>query len=291
ASDDCLDDSRAHHLAEQSFLVWKVEIYGALGDSCLFGDVFEACSGKAVLPEHIERGVEYLLWAFFRKPPPARLRNFCGHKRLKYVTDQSVTYSRGATASTSSGAATRGFCAADPENGFPLLRPDRLHREPATLPEQLHLLQLADVPQAREVEEILESVAGTDIYHVPDRIRLTAFGIIMFVRWFPGGIIRVALTHDLCRSYYPGWVGAGVVEQHPVPFLHVVAHEVARLIVAHAAPVGRLARRIQQVVVREAGWLTLEQPVATGFGLGHWYVPLLVRRSGIACLPEIYGLR
>src|SRR6185437_7585575 len=240
ACDDCLDYGRAYHLAEQRFLVWEVEVYGALGHSGLSGNVFQACACKAVLAKYLERSVQDLLGAFFRKPPPARVRNFCGHKCFWYVTDQSVTYSGPAMPSTSSRAPTAGY-STDAEDGRPLVRADWLHREPASFSKQFHLLQLADVPQAREVEEVLESVASPNVDHVPDRVGLAALGVIMLVRRVPCGKVRVALPHDLCRPHYPGGIRAGVIEEHAVALLHVIAHEVAGLVVTHTAPVCRPA--------------------------------------------------
>src|SRR5690606_13573374 len=53
--------------------------------------------------------------------------------------------------------------------------------------------------------------------------------------------------------------GVGVVEQHPVTHLHL-AHEVARLVVAHPGP--GFGDHAGQVVDREVGGLGLHQPVA-----------------------------
>jgi hypothetical protein len=53
----------------------------------------------------------------------------------------------------------------------------------------------------------------------------------------------------------------GMVEQHAVADLHLVAHEVARLVVAHAPPVDGLFRHRQHVVDADHGGLGFHQPV------------------------------
>src|SRR5262249_55286462 len=52
-----------------------------------------------------------------------------------------------------------------------------------------------------------------------------------------------------------------MVEEHAVAHLHAVAHEVARLVVAHAEPRGGLFRSAGEVVDRELVRLALHQPV------------------------------
>src|SRR5690606_5259579 len=59
-------------------------------------------------------------------------------------------------------------------------------------------------------------------------------------------------------------LGVGVVEQHSVADLHPVAHEVARLVVAHAVP--RLGADPLQVVDGERVRFGLHQPVALACG-------------------------
>src|SRR5690606_8835758 len=58
-------------------------------------------------------------------------------------------------------------------------------------------------------------------------------------------------------------LGVGVVEEHLVPDLHAVAHEVARLVVAHAGP--GFGADPFQVVDGEVLGFGLHQPVSLGF--------------------------
>src|SRR5204863_10079407 len=51
------------------------------------------------------------------------------------------------------------------------------------------------------------------------------------------------------------------VEEHAVTDAHLVAHEIARRVVAHTAPGGLLARRSEYVVDRALVGLALHQPV------------------------------
>ena len=53
-----------------------------------------------------------------------------------------------------------------------------------------------------------------------------------------------------------------MIEQHLVADLHLVAHEIARLIVAHAEPGAAAPRRTRQVVDAELVGLGFHQPVA-----------------------------
>src|SRR3546814_20633462 len=76
-------------------------------------------------------------------------------------------------------------------------------------------------------------------------------------------------SSDVCSSDLAGHFGdpvdtrhvaVGVVEQDTVADPHVVAHGVARLVVAHAGP--GLGADALQVVDREIRWFGLHQPVA-----------------------------
>jgi len=53
-----------------------------------------------------------------------------------------------------------------------------------------------------------------------------------------------------------------VIEQHAVAGLHLVAHEVARLIVAHAVPGHALIGQGGEVVDAAISWFGFHQPVA-----------------------------
>ena len=61
---------------------------------------------------------------------------------------------------------------------------------------------------------------------------------------------------------------ARVIEQHAVADLHLVAHEIARLVVAHAAPRRDASRRGEHVVDRALIGLALHQPV---FHCSFWW--------------------
>src|SRR3546814_14020607 len=76
-------------------------------------------------------------------------------------------------------------------------------------------------------------------------------------------------SSDVCSSDLAGHFGdpvdtrhvaVGVVEQDTVADPHVVAHGVARLVVAHAGP--GLGADALQVVDRDIRWFGLHQPVA-----------------------------
>jgi len=63
-----------------------------------------------------------------------------------------------------------------------------------------------------------------------------------------------------------GLLAIGVVKQHAVADIHLVAHEVARLIVAHAIPGHGLIGKVGEIVYADIGRLGFHQPVAHGSG-------------------------
>ena len=72
---------------------------------------------------------------------------------------------------------------------------------------------------------------------------------------------------NLGQSGHAGLRTRRVIEQHTVADLHLVAHEVARLVVAHTGPGQGLLGRLCQVVDRGLVGLALHQPM-TGHGAG-----------------------
>ncbi len=70
---------------------------------------------------------------------------------------------------------------------------------------------------------------------------------------------RLADAYDARNA----WLGAArVVEEGEIADLHLVAHEVPRLVIAHAEPSDRLLRHRREVVDRNLVGLRLHQPVA-----------------------------
>ena len=54
----------------------------------------------------------------------------------------------------------------------------------------------------------------------------------------------------------------GMIEEDQIALLHLVAHEVARLIVAHAIPCHGLFGQGSKVVNADIAWFGFHQPVA-----------------------------
>src|SRR5690606_9901242 len=97
--------------------------------------------------------------------------------------------------------------------------------------------------------------------HGPTRIRRVALRIVVRVLRIEGGVIRVTRLHDLDDARDARFRAARMVEERAVAALHVVAHEVARLIVADAVPASRLAWSRGEVVDTEGRRLRLHEPI------------------------------
>ena len=78
--------------------------------------------------------------------------------------------------------------------------------------------------------------------------------------------VGIGRPRDFGQTGDAGLRAARVIEEHAVADAHLVAHEVARLVVAHADPGHGLARRRVEVVDRALGRLALHQPVLTRHG-------------------------
>ena len=76
--------------------------------------------------------------------------------------------------------------------------------------------------------------------------------------------VGIGQPRDLDDARDAGLRAAGVVEESQIAAPHIVAHEVARLIVAHAPPCGGLARCGREVIDPEHVRLRFHQPVAHG---------------------------
>ena len=144
---------------------------------------------------------------------------------------------------------------------FPFGRRDRRDREPVAPPQRHHvrerrvLAQLGERHETRLLHELHVDVQPAR--RVPRRL-----GVVV-------GALAIELRHvRVCRSCDRNDAGdarlraARVVEERAVAHLHLVAHEVARLIVANAEPRRRLFRRLDEVVDRELVRLGFHQPVA-----------------------------
>jgi len=83
-------------------------------------------------------------------------------------------------------------------------------------------------------------------------------------------MIRIGIGYDLHHADDARFVAVGVIEKCKVAFVHIVAHEVTRLVVAYAIPVVRSIWHGLEIVNREGIRLRLHQPVLFGHnGNGH----------------------
>ena len=141
-------------------------------------------------------------------------------------------------------------------------RRDRLDRQPRALLRHHHLLEARRLLQGREGDGGGEALDEREVHHVPDRLVLRAAGVEVLVAGLPRVVVGIAGAADRGEPADPRRVRVRRVEQDAVALLHHVAHEVARLEVAHPFPAGPAVAF--QVVYRVGGRLAFHQPVAFG---------------------------
>src|SRR5690606_540822 len=120
---------------------------------------------------------------------------------------------------------------------FPLRRRYRQHRQARTLADQRELLAErigmgADLVQRQRPLQV-PHVAYVD--QVPARLFARGLLVEVFRLAVELGLVGVGRRHDLADAVDAGDLAIGVVEQHAVADLHL-AHEIARLVVAHPGP-------------------------------------------------------
>ena len=74
--------------------------------------------------------------------------------------------------------------------------------------------------------------------------------------------IWVSKLADLSDTRDTRFRAARMIEKNRVPDAHLVTHEIARLIVAHAVPIYGLIGKSRQIIDRNVRRLGLHQPVA-----------------------------
>src|SRR5207302_6968051 len=102
---------------------------------------------------------------------------------------------------------------------------------------------------------------GAHFHLEPARVIRRRIRVVVIVAALELCGVRVAFANDFGSAHHGHRFRAGVVDEHSIALLHLVPQVVARLVIAHAVPAGRLARRGHQVVEGEDGRFGLEQPV------------------------------
>ena len=94
-----------------------------------------------------------------------------------------------------------------------------------------------------------------DVDHVPTRVvRVTLRVIVLLIR-IEGRAIGIAFLDHLHDADDTGLLAVGRVEKHLIALLHLVAHHVARLLVANAVPVlGLLRHRLEVIDAKDIGF-------------------------------------
>src|SRR6266496_2455020 len=145
----------------------------------------------------------------------------------------------------------------------PLRRIDGRDREPVTSLQDAHSRERGIRPQLRERNEtgLLDEL---DVDVEPARCVLGGLGVEVRALAIELRRVGIGRRRYLADTRDAGLGAARVIEKRPVADLHMVAHEIARLIVAHAEPRRRTVLGPREVVDRELVGLVFHQPVAHG---------------------------
>lgn len=107
----------------------------------------------------------------------------------------------------------------------------------------------------------LEPTHESDIDHEPARFVRRAFRIVVPGLRVEGGVVRVALSCHLGNADNTRFPAVGVVEKDTIPQLHLIAHEVACLIVAYPIPGFGLAGTLPEMIDTEDFRFRFHEPV------------------------------
>src|SRR5258708_31591559 len=99
----------------------------------------------------------------------------------------------------------------------------------------------------------------------PARVVSGRFGIEVLALAIELGFVRIRQLRNPCDSGDAGLRAARVVEEYAVPDKHLVAHEIARLIIANAPPRRSFSRCRGKIVDAEDAGLRFHQPVIHDF--------------------------
>src|SRR3989338_1839990 len=103
------------------------------------------------------------------------------------------------------------------------------------------------------------------IHIEPARLFLRGLGIEVFSGAFELRGVGIGDAADFGDAGDARFLAVGVIKQHAVADPHLVAHEVARLVVAHAVPSRRLTWHGGEIVDAAIARFGFHQPVAHGF--------------------------
>jgi hypothetical protein len=146
-------------------------------------------------------------------------------------------------------------------SGLPFVGCDRRDREPVAGLQNAHRRQLRALAHLGQRQK--PRLAHDGHVHVqPARFVRWALGIEVGAGRIPLRGVGVGRAGHFGQAGHARLRARRVVEQHAVAGLHVVAHEVARLVVAHAHPGDALVAH--QVVDRALLGLAFHQPVSHG---------------------------
>src|SRR4051812_23888074 len=109
----------------------------------------------------------------------------------------------------------------------------------------------------------------------PTRIVSGSLGVEVFAFTVELRFVWISLLRNASNSCNARFRAARMVKEHLIPDAHLIAHEIARLIVAHAPPGSCFPWRLGQVLDAEYARLRLHQPIIHVF-----YAKKKLRASG-----------
>src|SRR5690606_20092575 len=130
------------------------------------------------------------------------------------------------------------FLAFQREQPLPLRRGHRHHRQARTLAGQGEILaqRIGMVADRLQRDRRVELAHEAHVDQEPARLFLRRLGIVVLGLLLELGWVRIGGAGDFGDPVDPRHLAVGVVEQDAVADAHVVAHGVARLVVANAGP-------------------------------------------------------
>ena len=154
------------------------------------------------------------------------------------------------------------------QDKLPLRRIERRDRQAVATLQGAHSRQLRMSPQFADGDERYLPYQ-LHIYIEPARLFRRGLGVEVFAVAVELRRVGINAAADPGNARDAWLLAVGVVKQHAIADPHLVAHEVARLVVAHTIPCHRLAGHRSEIVDAAIGGFGFHQPVA------QWCIPLL----------------
>src|SRR3989338_959622 len=149
------------------------------------------------------------------------------------------------------------------QNKMPLRRIERRDRQAIATLQGAHSRQLRMSPQFADGDERYLPYQ-LHIYIEPARLFRRGLGVEVFAVAVELRRVGINAAADPDDAGDARLLAVGMVEQRAVADPHLVAHEVARLVVAHAVPCDSMVWHRSEIINAAIRWFGFHQPVAHG---------------------------